>query len=450
MLMNIHTSAIEISEVPELTPQLTEVHEFEELLTPESLSALMRSTWTWDDRALRRDLAALLVGLDAAQSAAANDQTADHAETLRARALASASEFVADVLGPGLIADAGNPMRAQFAADAANPARFVRDASSALTRVRERTAQYVTRQAGAVDYPSESTWLTLLTANGHEGLASSMRAYGFGMSTSSYFASAGLAWQTLRAVGEDFEHAAEYAKAIETGAVSATLAAAEQSGSWDPALVRTKAVRGAAGWQLSGAKLFVPAAEDADLILVFARSIAGPSLFAVEGSAPGLQVTPLSVIDETRPLYRIELGDTPAVLVSPEGHGGRVMMTAIDLACTALAAEQIGLIEKAMQLLAPATESQQLAEVTLHHVTAVALWRRALAEQAAGSTGFPASASAAHIGCSQAAVRAATTAAELLGSSEDTDALQRRALSANLLFGGPALSYERLLERLGV
>ncbi|MEB3071694.1 hypothetical protein [[Mycobacterium] vasticus] len=34
---------------------------FGEFLTPETVYALMRSTWTWDDRAPRRDLGALLV-----------------------------------------------------------------------------------------------------------------------------------------------------------------------------------------------------------------------------------------------------------------------------------------------------------------------------------------------------------------------------------------------------
>ena len=41
-------------------------------------------------------------------------------------------------------------------------------------------------------------------------------------------------------------------------------------------------------------------------------------------------------------------------------------------------------------------------------------------------------------------------AAELLGPSADTAALFHRALSGTLLFGGPAMSHERLLERLGV
>jgi len=433
-----------MSEVPELTPQLTEVQAFEDLLTPESLSALMRSTWTWDDRALRHDLATLLVDLEAAHEAATDDETIGHAETLRARALAAAAEFVSSVLGPSLVADTGNGLRGRFVADAVDPARFVRDASSALARVRDGVAAYVARQS-AVDYAPEPTWTSLLTGEGHRGLASAMRSYGYHLHGSGYFGTAGLAWQTLVAIGE-----AEYTKAIESGSISATLAAAELSGSWDPALVRTKAVRGAGDWQLSGAKLFVPAAENADVLLVMARSIAGPSLFAVERDAPGLQVTPLSVVDETRPLYGIELADAPATLLGAEGGGGRLMMTAIDHASTALAAEQVGLIEKAIHLLAPAAESEQMAEVTLDHVAAESLWRRALAEQAAGSAGFSAAAAAAHIGCSRAAVRASTYAAAVVGPSTETDALLRRSLSANLLFGGPALSHERLLERLGI
>jgi alkylation response protein AidB-like acyl-CoA dehydrogenase len=429
--------------------QLTTVQTFEDLLTPDELSALMRSTWTWDDRALRRDLSALLVALDAAHAATARDETADHAETLLARALTSGAEFVANVLGPRLIGGTDDRLHERFIADAADPARFVRAASSAFARVRERAAHYVARQAEGVDYPVESSWLTLLSTNGQRGLASAMRAYGHDLCASGFFGTAALAWQTLRGVA-DSDHAAEYVKAIESESVSATVAAAEQSGSWDPALVRTKAVREVGDWRLSGVKLFVPAAGGADVILVVARSIAGPSLFAVERSAPRVRVAPLPVVDETRPLFAVELADTPAVLVSSEGDGGRLMLTTIDLATTALAAEQVGLIERSLNLLAAADSSaREVAEVTLHHAAALSLWRRALDEELAGSPGFSAAAAAAHIGCSGAAVEAATTAA-VLGPSSETDAVLRRSLSGSLLFGGPALSHERLLERLGV
>lgn len=433
---------------------------FEDMLTPDALSALMRSTWTWDDRALRRDLSVLLVSLDAARAATPeNDDStpSGRAETLLARTHSAAARFIAAVLGPKLIADTGNPLRPHFLAQAIDPAQFERIADAELARVRTNAPAYIEEQTGELEYPAEKTWHELAVEDGARGLGAAMRAYGNSLSASEFFGSMGLAWQTLRAVIGDSSTAADYADKLQTGAMSATLAAAEQTGSWDPAMVRTRAEEGPDGWQLTGLKQFVPAADGADVYFVIGRSIAGPSLFAVDRSAPGLKVTGLDVIDKTRPLHQVELSNTPAVLLGTEGAGGRLMSRAIDLATTALAGEQVGLIERSMSLLvandaagpADAVENR-LAEVTLDHVAAASLRRRALAEEAAGSPGASAAAAAAHIGCSAAAVRAATAVAELLGPSEETDALLRRALSASLLFGGPALSHERHLERLGV
>jgi alkylation response protein AidB-like acyl-CoA dehydrogenase len=427
--------------------EVTSIDTFADLLTPSALSALMRSTWTWDDRALRRDLAALLVDMEAAGAASSGDAT-DHAQALRGRALASGADFVAAVLGAHLIADAGNPLRRDFLAGALDVAALARDAACGFDRVRESAAEYAGRHA-AHDYPAPSDWLSLISKEGSIGLASAMRAFGYVLSESDFFGTAVLAWQSLRSVGD--ESAAGYAKAIESGSMTATLAVADKSGAWDPTLVRTKAVRGQNDWQLSGTNTFVPAADGADVYFVIARSIAGPSLFAVERSAPGVGVVALDVVDTTRPLYRVEFADTPAKLLGAEGAGGRLMMTVIDLATTALAGEQVGLIEKAMRLLAAAgSPNGELAEVTMDHAAASSLWRRAVDETAAGSADASALAAAAHVGCSRAAVHSATVAARLLGPSDETDALLRRAQSANLLFGGPALSHERLLERLGV
>jgi len=437
---------------------------FARLLTPDTLSALMRSTWTWDDRALRRDLAVLLVDLDAADAADAAAKSDDspqalvRAKTLHARALSSAARFVAAVLGPKLIADSGNPLREHFLRDAIDPAHFDRMAAAGFASVRDDAPAYITAVTQQLDYPSASTWMDLVRDGGESGLATALRGYGHSLSDSPFYGAMGLAWQTLRAVSGDSGRAIEYADQIAAGTISATLAAAEQTGSWDPALVRTRAIETPEGWLLTGVKQFVPAAEFADVVFVVARSTAGPSLFAVTKSAPGVTVTPLEVIDSTRPLSQIELADSPAVLLGAEGAGGRLMMRAIDLATTALAAEQVGLIENAMSMLVGHTgESSgtadfqtRVAEVALDHVAAAGLWRRAVAEDAAGSADAAPAAAAAHVGCSAAVVRAATVAAELVGPSPETDALLRRALSGSLLFGGPALSHERLLERLGV
>ena len=218
------------------------------------------------------------------------------------------------------------------------------------------------------------------------GLGAAMRGHGYSLSTAPLFSNIGLAWQSLRALGAD---GTEYREQIESGELRATVAAAEQSGSWDPALVRTKAQPDGDGWRLSGTKLFVPDAAGADMILTVARSIAGPSLFAVDADAAGLAITELDSIDSNRPLFRVGLKDTPAVLLGKEGRGGALMVKTMDLAMTALAGEQVGLIERAVAVLLHRDLGEaglDLAQTALDHATAVSLWKQAQsAEAEAGS-----------------------------------------------------------------
>lgn len=87
-------------------------------LTAEHLSALMRATYTWDDRALRRQLAALLAESRAVESlnaSAARKIEAGQpvgpersvAKLVHARNVTRAAYFVSEVLGPRIIADNG-------------------------------------------------------------------------------------------------------------------------------------------------------------------------------------------------------------------------------------------------------------------------------------------------------------------------------------------------------
>jgi alkylation response protein AidB-like acyl-CoA dehydrogenase len=416
--------------------------DFEGALTADTLSALMRSTWTWDDRALRRDLAVVLVDLAASRG----DLSEAIAATLRARGLAGAAGFVGTVLGPNLIADTGNPLRADFVGAATDPAMFDRQATAGLDAVRGHAANYLGTLAETIDYPDQSSWARLAAERGADGLGQAMRGYGHTLSRAPLLGNLGLAWQTLRALGAD---GSDLADRIERGETRATLAAAEQSGSWDPALVRTKARPETDGWLLSGTKLFVPDAAGADVVLTIARSVAGPSLFAVDATAPGVRISELDGIDPTRPLFRVEFDDTPAKLLGRDGRGGALMVRAIDLAMTALAGEQVGLIERAIRMLLShrahdSAARDRLAEAVLDHAAAVSLWKQAMTPDADVGT-----AAMAHVGCSAASVRVAGLAAQVSGS-EEAAATLRRALSAGLLLGGPAMSHERLLDRLGV
>jgi alkylation response protein AidB-like acyl-CoA dehydrogenase len=266
---------------------------------------------------------------------------------------------------------------------------------------------------------------------------------------------------TIHALAASGDQAAgaEYLAKIQVDALAATLAAAEASGSWDPALVRTRAVPNGSQWTLDGEKLFVPHADTADLILVIARSTAGPSLFAVERAAAGLTITPMPGVDPTRPLARLALRGVRATLIGVEGAGGRLMADALDLATVTLAEEQARGARRALELAVPALTGQPdgwgelvAGEVALRCAVAEVMAARANRLAAAGSTSANIAAAMAHVSCAEAFTSVARTVVPLCGEDDRTEAeaLFRRALSSELLFGGPAVAYERLLERIGV
>jgi alkylation response protein AidB-like acyl-CoA dehydrogenase len=426
--------------------RLSDARDVDALLTADSLSALMRSTWTWDDRALRRDLSDLLVRVQAADLVSAQGGVDESiAAALHAQARAVASGFVAIVLGPKLVADTGNPLRAQFLDLATDPAHFGKRAAAARKAVCAASDDYFSTHIEGVDYADESAWSALVANEGTAGLGAAMRAYGRSLARSTFFANKALAWQAVSAV-QRCEAAAQYADRIQADELTATLAAAEETGSWDPVLVTTRAEVTDGEWSISGQKYYVPGADSADVILVIARSTAGPSLFAVDDGSAGLHIHAHDVTDPTRPLFEVTLRDTPATLLGVEGSGGKLMSTLIDRATTALAAEQVGLIEAAITVLRNTADRDDhgIAEVVLAHAGAHAVWQRALLDPS------PEAAATAHIGCSGAAMHVAAAVAERCDDEAQTNPLVLRALSGSLLFGGPALSHERLLDRLDI
>lgn len=415
------------------------------LLTTEMLTALMRSTWTWDDRALRRDLSSLLVQLTTADYVA--DELGSEsavARSMRSAARAQATIFSTEVLGTALVADNGNKLRPWFSDFSCATAVYGHEAHVARRESEAEFPEYARARVGGVEYAPEARWGTLVRDNGIAGLGEAMRAFGYRFGDSPFFATSALAWQAVQAV-PNCESAAAYSEHLLSGRIIGTLAAAEQSGSWDPALVRTRAEKRDGRWRISGTKSFVSAADVADVILVIARTTAGPSLFAVDAGSPGLNIEAQSTIDDTRPLYTTQFSSASASLMGAEGSGGSLMSVLLDCATTALAAEQVGLIEAAIGIAVHASlRDTRVTELMYHHAAAHALWQRAVVDPT------PVTAAAAHIGCTAAARQSATTIAELCGPNGGTGALLRRVLSGGLLFGGPALSHERLLGRLGI
>ncbi|HEY6792909.1 MAG TPA: acyl-CoA dehydrogenase family protein, partial [Trebonia sp.] len=165
------------------------------------------------------------------------------------------------------------------------------------------------------------------------------------------FATAALAVPLLKAL-DDEEAIARYAPRIAAGKLTATVALAEDSGTWQPSAVAATArpAGDGEGWLLNGVKNYVVDGATAGLILVVARAFgaARPAsgelgVFAVDNGAPGLDVEQLVTLDQTRKQARVTLSDVRARRV---GVGATDAIAAVDKATAVsralLAAEQAG------------------------------------------------------------------------------------------------------------
>ena len=95
--------------------------------------------------------------------------------------------------------------------------------------------------------------------------------------------------------------------AVAGGSARATLALLERELDWGPASVQTRAEERGGKVALTGVKQFVPWAHVADVILVPARAGASVAVYAVEASAPGVKITPLTGMDPGMRLATVSL-----------------------------------------------------------------------------------------------------------------------------------------------
>jgi alkylation response protein AidB-like acyl-CoA dehydrogenase len=119
----------------------------------------------------------------------------------------------------------------------------------------------------------------------------------------------------------------------------ACLAIAEPQPLFDPTKLKTIAVRTPGGYRLSGVKSLVPAAADAELLIVAAQLNGKPALFVVESSSRGLTVKPdPSMGIRAAALGRVELDKVSVPLSARLGEDDA---TDADY-CEALALSRLG------------------------------------------------------------------------------------------------------------
>jgi len=142
------------------------------------------------------------------------------------------------------------------------------------------------------------------------------------------------------------------------GEAFGTLAHLEEGDRHEPAGIQAKARKTRDGYVISGAKLFVPEAQGADVFLVGARTKSGNgpegvSLFIVPRDAKGVRIKPQQHIDLTRRFGEVTLKDVlvpKGGLVGVEGRGWPVLARLLDLAAIGLAADSLGGAQRALEM----------------------------------------------------------------------------------------------------
>ena len=284
-----------------------------------------------------------------------------------------------------------------------------------------------------------------------------------------YFSTVVLAGYTLLHSGDEAAKQ-RYLPGIANGSKTATLAFTEPSGRWDADGVQATATPNGDGWSISGTKSFVLDGHTAETILVAARTRAGISIFAVDGDAAGLQRTSLETMDLTRKQARLDLDGVAGTLIGADGGGGNLLERVLDLTAVALASEQVGGAQRALEMSVEYAKvrvqfgrvigsfqaiKHKCADMLLQVESAKSAAYHAASCAAELSDDLPAVASLAKAYCSDAYVFAATENIQIHGGigftwEHPAHLYFKRARSSELMFGDPTYHRELLAQRLGV
>ena len=122
---------------------------------------------------------------------------------------------------------------------------------------------------------------------------------------------------------------------IVSGEALLTVAYGEEESQWDPERFSTRATSG----KITGTKPLVPYAREAQAMLVAARDGEGPGLWLVEAGAPGVEISPLRVVDQTRRLHAVTFRETPGTRLP---GGAAALRRSLDAGAVLIAADAFG------------------------------------------------------------------------------------------------------------
>ncbi|WP_329347717.1 acyl-CoA/acyl-ACP dehydrogenase [Streptomyces sp. NBC_01261] len=296
-----------------------------------------------------------------------------------------------------------------------------------------------------------------------------MEELGRALMCAPFLASAVLATTTLlRCADEDARK--RLLPGLASGELVGTLALTEDSARWDATGIHLNARASEGGWLLSGRKMFVLDGATADVVLTVARTDDGIGVFWVDGDAAGLTRAPLPTMDPTRRQARLDYDDVPATRLRTHGDGWDLVSQVLDRAAVALAAEQVGVASRALDMAVEYAKVRHqfgrpigsfqavkhlLADVLLEVESARAAAHFALLAAESEDPGLPAVASLAKAFCSDACVRATEQNIQVHGGigftwEHPAHLYLKRAKTSQLLFGDPAFHRELLARHIGL
>jgi alkylation response protein AidB-like acyl-CoA dehydrogenase len=158
-------------------------------------------------------------------------------------------------------------------------------------------------------------------------------------------------------LGGSAEQKKKYLPGIAAGTQRATLAQVEESGRWDAEGIALPAKKDGSGYSLSGTKLFVHDAHNADVLVVPVRTsgkgVDGVTLLLVDAKAKGLSIRVLKTMDQTRKLCEVQFDKVTVggdAVLGAVNQGWTLLDRLIDRAKVALCAEMCGGAQKVLEM----------------------------------------------------------------------------------------------------
>jgi alkylation response protein AidB-like acyl-CoA dehydrogenase len=313
---------------------------------------------------------------------------------------------------------------------------------------------------------AELGWTAVAIPEAHGGaglsfveLVALLEEMGEALLCAPFFSSVCLAAPALLAAG-DSAPAREWLPAIAEGrAVATVVADAHRCGA---AAIEARAASG--GFFLAGESPLVLDGHAADLLVVAAREEGGGlALFALPAETRGVERARLATMDQTRRFARVTLRDVPVSSDARIG-GEAALFRAFDLACVALAAEQVGGAQRCLDLaVAYARQRVQFGRpigsfqaikhacadmmVAVESSRSAAYWAACVAAE--GGADLAAAASLAKAWSSESYFRCAADALQIHGGvgftwEYDVHLHLKRARSMEAFLGTPAWHRERV------